>query len=174
MNLFGIDTDRLLYRINHPRFAHSPASGEGAKRHGGRFNRPGTSALYLALSLDTAHKEYQQDSDYLMPGTHCSYRLTRPGQFVDLRRIDRTWDDLWLDWAMDWRRSWFEQGIEPPTWLMADLVLAAGHDGILFPSTRPGLYSPDHADGPDGLNLVVYSAIVSPIDPGHMLPDPPP
>ena len=36
--------------------------------------------------------------------------------------------------------------IEPPTWVLADMVLAAGHTGILFPSLA----------NDRGLNIVVY------------------
>ncbi|MGE6321074.1 RES family NAD+ phosphorylase [Pseudomonas oryzihabitans] len=40
----------------------------------------------------------------------------------------------------------FELHIEPPTWVLADLVRAHGHCGILFPSlVQPG-----------GTNVVLY------------------
>lgn len=38
------------------------------------------------------------------------------------------------DFAVDWRAEWFDRQVEPPTWYMADDVVAAGLDGILFPS----------------------------------------
>jgi len=44
-----------------------------------------------------------------------------------------------------WWGEWFGNGIEPPTWYMADDVVAAGLDGILFPSQA-------HAGG---TNLVI-------------------
>ena len=37
------------YRMHTPRWAGTPTSGAGAGVHGGRANRPGTDALYLAL-----------------------------------------------------------------------------------------------------------------------------
>ena len=37
------------YRMHTPRWATAPTSGVGAAAHGGRANRPGTLALYLAL-----------------------------------------------------------------------------------------------------------------------------
>ena len=49
-----------VYRAHHPRWAFDPVSGEGARRHGGRFNRPGTPALYTALRMETAWLEAQQ------------------------------------------------------------------------------------------------------------------
>ncbi len=39
------------YRMHTPRWATAPTSGAGAAAHGGRANRPGVSALYLALEL---------------------------------------------------------------------------------------------------------------------------
>jgi len=41
------------YRMHAPRWATAPTSGAGAAAHGGRANRPGVSALYLALEHET-------------------------------------------------------------------------------------------------------------------------
>ncbi len=49
----------LAYRMHTPKWAAVPTSGAGAAVHGGRANRPGVAALYLALDVDTAVKEYQ-------------------------------------------------------------------------------------------------------------------
>jgi RES domain-containing protein len=57
------------YRMHLPRWAVAPTSGAGAAKHGGRVNRPGVAALYLALDIETAVKEYQQVSTLLPPGT---------------------------------------------------------------------------------------------------------
>ena len=67
---------------------------------------------------------------------------------VDLRQLrhGELWDELWHDWREDWRRLKLEQHIEPPTWVLANLVLAQGYTGILFPSQA--------RDG--GTNVVVY------------------
>ncbi|WP_422620224.1 RES domain-containing protein [Rhodoferax ferrireducens] len=59
-----------------PRWAVAPTSGAGAAKHGGRANRPGVEALYLAMETETAVREYQQVSTLLPPGTLTSYRLT--------------------------------------------------------------------------------------------------
>lgn len=56
------------------------------------------------------------------------------------------WDELWHDWREDWRHLKFDLHIEPPTWVLGDMVLANGHTGILFPSEA-------HAGG---TNVVLY------------------
>ena len=122
-------------------------SGAGAASKGGRFNRPGVAALYLSLDELTALREYQQTSAFLPPCTMCSYTASL-GDLVDLRQLHggEPWDELWHDWREDWRLLKLEQHIEPPTWVLGDLVLASGHTGILFPSQVH--------DG--GTNVVVY------------------
>lgn len=48
----------LAYRHISPTF--DPLSTRGAELHGGRWNRPGTPALYLALSIETARAEFDR------------------------------------------------------------------------------------------------------------------
>jgi RES domain-containing protein len=48
-----------FYRAHTPRWASEPLSGAGAARQGGRPNRAGVHALYLATSQETAIAEYQ-------------------------------------------------------------------------------------------------------------------
>ena len=57
------------YRVHTPKWASMPLSGAGAATHGGRVNRPGIEALYLALDVRTAIDEYKQVSTLLPPGT---------------------------------------------------------------------------------------------------------
>lgn len=135
------------YRVISPAYAGAPLSGMGAARRGGRFNRPGQEALYLSMDEATALAEYQQDNPWLPPGTICTFFV------ADLRVVDLSagfdperWPSLWADFAVDWRAEWFGKDTEPPTWYMADDVVAAECDGILFPSqARMG-----------GTNLVIY------------------
>ena len=65
------------FRMHTPKWAVAPTSGTGAATHGGRANRPGVAALYLALDIETAIKEYQRVSVLLPPGTLVSYQVTR-------------------------------------------------------------------------------------------------
>lgn len=147
----GEGKDEACYRVISPAYA----AGMGAVRQGGRFNRLGQEALYLAMDEATALAEYKQDNPWLRPGTICTF-------FVEGLRVadfsagfdPRTWPPLWADFAVDWRAEWFGKSVEPPTWYMSDDVIAEGLDGILFPSqARPG-----------GINLVVYRSSARPAD----------
>ncbi|WP_265645389.1 RES family NAD+ phosphorylase [Verminephrobacter aporrectodeae] len=60
------------------------------------------------------------------------------------------WDTLWHDWHEDWRHLRFEMHIEPPSWVLGDMVLAQGHVGILFPSQVQA----------GGTNVVVYARCI--------------
>jgi RES domain-containing protein len=170
MILHDLPAGTTLFRAHSPQWASRPLSGEGAARKGGRFNRPGVAALYLSLDEVTALREYQQTSPFLPPCTMCSYTVTLRG-LVDLRQLHRgePWDDLWHDWREDWRLLKLEQHIEPPTWVLGDLVLAHGHTGVLFPSQM--------CDG--GVNVVVYldrlqgANTIEVNDPDHRLPKDP-
>lgn len=120
----------------------------------------------MSLELDTALAEYQQVDLLLPPGLIVSYPIAVDA-VVDFRGgFDVAWDVLWQDFYCDWRKLRFNDGIEPPTWIIGDQVLAAGGKGILFASAvRPG-----------GTNLVLYndaltnSDSVVAHDPLHMLP----
>jgi RES domain-containing protein len=133
--LFTLPPGTKLFRAHTPQCASRPTSGAGAATRGGRFNRDGVEALYLSLDEMTALREYQQTSPFLPPCTMCSYTVALR-DLVDLRQLDHgpRWDELWHDWREDWRHLKFELHIEPPTWVLADMVLTHGHTGILFPS----------------------------------------
>lgn len=167
MILLDLPSGTTLFRAHAPQWASRPTSGAGAAMRGGRFNREGIEALYLSLEELTALREYQQTSRFLPPCTMCSYSVALRN-LVDLRslHLGPPWDDLWQDWREDWRHLKFERHIEPPTWVLADMVRAQGHTGIVFPSlTHEG-----------GTNVVVYpdrlvdSNVVAVNDPDHQLP----
>jgi RES domain-containing protein len=143
------------YRMHLPKWAVTPLSGGGAAQHGGRANRPGVAALYLALDTDTAIKEYQQISSLLPPGTLVSYRVTASA-IVDFRQgyDDQHWSPLWEEFFCDWRELWFNRYVEPPSWVLADEVIAAGGKGILFPSRLSA----------SGVNLVLFTDFLTSVD----------
>ena len=167
MILTELPPNTILLRAHTPRWSAYPTSGKGAAVYGGHFNREGVEALYLSLEPATALGEYQQASPFLPPCTLCSYRV-HLSQMVDLYQLDRTgnWHELWHDWRDDWRVSRYELHIEPPTWVLSDMVLAKGYTGITFPSiVMPG-----------GTNIVIYPEMmreedwIEVIDPDGALP----
>lgn len=159
------------FRVIVPKYAHTPRSGMGAAKEGGRFNRPDQEALYLSLDEPTALAEYRQDNPWLPPGTICTF-------FVDCLRVadfrggydPDLWEPIWAEFEVDWRKELFDRNSEPPTWYMADDVVSAGLDGLIFPS---------HAH-PGGMNLVIYDSSrrrkseLDLYDPDDRLAPPPP
>ena len=141
---------QVFYRMNSPRWAFTPTSGAGAARQGGRLNRKGVEALYLSADTTTAIAEYMQTSAVLAPGTLVSYTVSA-SSIVDFSAgFDARWDPLRQDFYCDWRNLVFDLGIEPPTWVLSDMVMAAGCQGILFPSIA----------NPGGVNMVVYHGML--------------
>lgn len=153
------------YRVHDPKWAFAPASGAGAGKHGGRANRPGVNSLYLSLELETALAEYKQTDALLQPALMVAYQL-RVESVVDFRMgFSSQWDSLWQDFFCDWRRMHFYEGIEPPSWVLGDMVIAAGAKGILFKSVIT-----------NGTNVVLYNDALTGVDaitvhdPHHALP----
>lgn len=152
--MIGRPATGTYYRLHSPKWAHQPASGAGAAKHGGRLNRPGVEALYLAGDIETAAAEFQQASPVLTPGTLVSYS-------VSLRQVadfsngfdPAQWPPIWEDFFCDWRKLVLDK-IEPPSWVISDMVLAAGFQGVLFPS----------AANAGGTNLVVYATQLTAAD----------
>ena len=63
----------VVYRAHNPQWAWTPLSGEGARRYGGRFNRPGVAALYCSLAPVTAIREAQPIGRPMQPLMLCAY-----------------------------------------------------------------------------------------------------
>lgn len=151
VRVLGDGQPEVFFRVIVPAFASRPRSGQGAAKQGGRFNRPGQEALYLAGDVPTALAEYQQDNPWISPGTICTF-FTQGLRVADFSKgFDAArWPLLWADFAVDWRSEWFGRSVEPPTWYMADDVLALGLDGVLFPSQAKA----------GGVNLVIYDSSI--------------
>lgn len=141
----------MVYRAHHPAWAFDPESGDGAKIHGGRFNRIGMSCFYAALSLETAWLEAQQGFAFkAQPLTICSYRaelsdvldLTNPvareAADVSLAQLGCAWERLAGD-----RKP-------VPTWELGDRLIAAGCAGVIVPSFASRAT-------PENRNLVLWS-----------------
>lgn len=127
-----------LWRMIHVRHQFSPLSGEGARLHGGRWNRRGQPALYLATDPVTAVAEYYQGLP--KPGTLVPYRLEAE-RIADLtdgaaRAIDAP---VGAALAAEWKAEAFLQKRDPASWQMADELIGLGAQGALVPSVQnPG------------------------------------
>lgn len=141
----------LVYRAHHPAWAYDPESGEGARIHGGRFNRIGMPCFYAALSLETAWLEAQQGFAFkAQPLTICSYRaelsdildLTDPAVRdavqISMAQLGCAWERLAGD------RN------PVPTWELADRLIAASCAGVIVPSFASRATSDDR-------NLVLWA-----------------
>lgn len=129
----------LVYRAHNPRWAFAPGSGDGAARHGGRFNPVGTAALYTSRRMETAWREAQQGFAFkAQPLTICAYAVdcedvadltdpaTRAGIGVDPAALACPWEDQ------------ASRGLEPSSWALARRLMASGAAAIIVPSFAPG------------------------------------
>lgn len=119
-----------------PRWSHRPLSGEGAAKHGGRYNAPGVPALYMSETFATAVAEYEQDLG-IRPGTLCAYEV-QAEQIVDLTdpATLRTAGIEPADLAGPWKQIALVEKRRPPTWDLADRLIADGIVGVRVPSVR--------------------------------------
>lgn len=125
-------------------FQRDPLSGEGARLYGGRWNRVGTEALYLAADHTTAIAEYYQD--YVMQGTLAAYDVASD-HIADLTNADGPHGDRIRDAVQcAWARMARIERQDPPGWRLADELIAAGADGALVPSRQTQ----------SGVNLVLW------------------
>jgi RES domain-containing protein len=155
-----------FWRVLAPRWAHEPLSGAGAALYGGRWNPRGVPALYMSIELTTAVAEYEQDLG-IRPGTFCAYDVMAD-DVLDLR------DDAVLaacsinpaDRFCAWKAILLIHHRSPPTWEIADRLIAAGASGVLFPSSEVN----------GGTNLALWrwndapNRTVSALDPMRDLP----
>ena len=65
----------VVYRAHNHQWSWTPLSGEGARRHGGRFNQRGIPALYTSLTPMTAIREAQPLGRSMQPITLCAYEV---------------------------------------------------------------------------------------------------
>jgi RES domain-containing protein len=144
-----------VYRAHHPRWAYLPTSGEGAARHGGRFNPKGRPALYTALDPTTAWMEAQQGLPFkAQPMMLVGYRVDCVG-VVDLTD-PAVLDTLGIDPA-DLGCPWedlADRQLQPPSWTLAETLIDAGAQAAIVPSFAPG--ANPAPDAPTPRNLVFW------------------
>lgn len=138
------------FRAHNPRWSHSPVSGDGAARHGGRFNQPGDATLYLSLTYETAVLEASQGFKHKMqPLTIVQYEIDCE-DIADLTDPAgrKTWDAPPRLLRCGWRLL-AERGEAVPTWELAERLRKAKIAGILVRSFAPGATDKD-------TNLVLF------------------
>jgi len=120
-------------------WAFDPLSGKGAKRFGGRFNRPESSALYTSLDLTTAWMEAQQGFPFkAQPMTIVSYDVDC-ANIADLSNPDTlqflgfTLSELACAWE-----GLATQKQDPPTWKLVDKLHNLDITGVQCRSFAPG------------------------------------
>ena len=136
MILTRLGPEAPFYRALTPRWSYQPESGAGAAQGGGRFNRPGIQARYLAESAAGALLEYQQESPLLLPATVAAFLVT--AEVVDFSHgyDPAHWSPLWAEAYCNWKGLAFYEEVEPPSWVIGDVVRAQGIAGIVYRSAR--------------------------------------
>ena len=135
---------RQVFRAHHPKWAWAAESGEGAALGGGRFNPPGMPALYTALRLETAWLEAQQGFAYkAQPMTMCAYEVDC-ADMLDLTdpAMRARHGIAGADLACAWK-DLATRNLRPPSWALAEKLIAAGMAGILVPSFAMGATAND-------------------------------
>jgi RES domain-containing protein len=86
----------VVWRLTLKR--HVAPDGEGARRYGGRWNKPGTPVVYTSGTLSLAVLEYlaHVDSD-ILPDTLVSVQATIPDGFVVDTILPSQLPDDWQD-----------------------------------------------------------------------------
>ncbi len=136
-------------RAHDPEWAWDPLSGEGARQHGGRFNKKGTPALYTSLTEPVAARE-ATPFVILRPIILCAYQ-------VNVKPIFDATDDLNLA-----HRGISPNDLASPNWrvetlagemsasqALAENLIQEGYAGILVRSFVLGASASD-------LNLVLW------------------
>ena len=163
----------VVYRAHNPLWSWVPLSGEGARRHGGRFNRRGVAALYTSLTPLAAVREAQSLGRPMQPLTLCAYNVDAEPVFDALNEETRQalsigWNDLECPgWEAD-----MLFGAVPASQALADRLIAAGYVGIRVQSFATGA-------GADDINLVMWrwgaerpARVVLIDDEGRLVPGP--
>jgi RES domain-containing protein len=160
----------IAYRAHKPRRSWSPLSGDGARRHGGRFNRIGVPALYLSLQPLTAIQEALGLGRF-QPITLCAYEVDAEPIFDSVNqraRAAHAVTDRELD-VPGWRDEMLV-GVTPASQALADRLVNAGYVGMRVRSFAAEAQ-------PGDLNLVLWrwsnrrpSRVVVIDDEGRLVP----
>ena len=141
----------LVYRAHNPHWSWTPLSGEGARRHGGRFNRRGIPALYTSLDPLTAIREAQPLGRPMQPLTLCAYEVDVEPVFDTLDKTQRrTLGVSDSDLACPAWEAEMLAGLIPASQALADRLIKASYAGMRVQSFAIGTHVGD-------LNLVLWT-----------------
>lgn len=128
-----------VYRAHNPRWSFVPTSGAGAAKHGGRFNRPGVPALYTSSTYELAIVEAQHGLPFkLQPLTIVSYRVQHDSVLDLSTQSARSAAGVTLnELACAWELAVYDDAT-PPSWTLADRLIAHGIGAIIVPSFASG------------------------------------
>ena len=140
----------LVYRAHNPQWSWAPLSGEGARRHGGRFNRRGIPALYTSLPPFTAVRESQPLGRPMQPLTLCACEVDAEPVFDASSEVCRRSLDVGeFDLACpNWEADMLDGAI-PASQALADRLISAGYVGMRVRSFATG-------SDADDFNLVMW------------------
>lgn len=133
-----------VFRAHNPRWSFAPTSGDGAARHGGRFNPVGTPALYTSATPEGAWREAQQGFAFkAQPLLICAYD-------IDCDDVADLGDDAvrallgvgTVELACAWE-DMASRGMTPPSWHLARRLFALGTAAVVVPSFAPGALASD-------------------------------
>lgn len=140
----------VVYRAHDPRWAWSPMSGEGARRHGGRFNKPGVPTHYTSFSVSGAVREVSPMGRRMQPLVLCAYDVDVAPVFDALdstAKDSRGIVDADLD-CPTWRLDLLA-GRTPASHAVADRLASDGFAGVRVRSYAEGA-------GERDVNLVLW------------------
>ena len=106
---------------------HGRPFESGSHLTGQRWNPRGTPALYLSADYNTAIEEMHQD--LVRPGTLVAFDVAA-AKIADLSGADPALT------RCDWRRIVAIEKDTPPSWTLAQELIAAGAEGALVPSVQ--------------------------------------
>ena len=129
----------LIFRALNPIWAAKPLSGEGAARHGGRFNPKGRPALYCALSIMGAVAETTQMGRPFEPVVLVCLEADIDGIFdaCDAAHLASRGITAAGIAAEDWRGEMQRNG-RSRSQDLAEILRGAGYCGMKVPSFAKG------------------------------------
>lgn len=136
---FGIHFTDPVFRAHSPEWAWDANSGEGARRHGGRFNRIGVAALYTSLRELTAIREASPLGQPMQPLTLCQYGVDCD-RILDTRNPRALTTEGLKDDELNcptWELEMLS-GQVPSSQAVADRLIASGYRGIIVQSFAYG------------------------------------